>query len=341
MFCHKCGAQVAEGAGFCHKCGTRVVRIESPPPKQERAATGQAPPPPPNAGFPPQGEPLYDVILVHGGDRSINAIKAVRTCTGIGIQEAKDLVDHAPSFLKKSATRAGGEMILASLQRVGLAVELAVPNSRTAYEPPNRPAQESPTSSAEDDWWSKASAGKKALAVIGVIAAIGLLLLILKEFGAIIIGILIAAGMIITLVTGSREEKQEVRILLAKLLGGAIIVIAIIVVAAKNPNLVFNIIRPGTTVRDGYLTHFSEDVTVGEAFDNFFANEKWKTYDSEGYSYVAFTGTCTYLDEPADMRIVFKITGENFVLDHIDLDGQEQNVLMEAIIMGKIYEDYE
>lgn len=100
-----------------------------------------------------------------------------------------------------------------------------------------------------------------------------------------------------------------------------------------------DIMQPGASVRNAYLSQYSDTVTIEEAFDNFFANEKWRTYKDESYSYVVFTGTCQYMDDPADVKIVFKITGENFIVESMDINGVEQNDLIMALMLGKIYED--
>lgn len=53
-----------------------------------------------------------------------------------------------------------------------------------------------------------------------------------------------------------------------------------------------------------------------------------------------FTGTCEYLGERADARITFQITGEQFRVDHLDINGVEQNDLILYGLLSKIYESY-
>lgn len=100
------------------------------------------------------------------------------------------------------------------------------------------------------------------------------------------------------------------------------------------------IAKPGASVRGAYLSQYSENVTIEDAFDNFFDNGKWSTYKAEGYSYVVFTGSCEYMDDKADVRVTFKITGENFIVDSLDINGQEQNDLMLYGLLSAVYDDF-
>ena len=60
----------------------------------------------------------------------------------------------------------------------------------------------------------------------------------------------------------------------------------------------------------------------------------------EWVSYVAFNGVCEYLGEKVDARVIFKITGENFVIDQLDINGVEQNDLILYALLAKVYESY-
>ena len=55
---------------------------------------------------------------------------------------------------------------------------------------------------------------------------------------------------------------------------------------------------------------------------------------------VTFTGACEYLGERADVKITFKITGENFLVERLDVNGTTQNDLMLYGLLTKVYEDY-
>ena len=66
----------------------------------------------------------FDVILVDGGANKINAIKEVRTITGLGLKEAKDLVDGAPKTIKEGVAKAEAEEMKKKLEEAGAKVEL-------------------------------------------------------------------------------------------------------------------------------------------------------------------------------------------------------------------------
>ncbi len=66
----------------------------------------------------------FSVILAAVGDKKIEVIKEVRAVTGLGLKEAKDLVESAPKPLKEGATKEEAEKIKATLEKVGAKVEL-------------------------------------------------------------------------------------------------------------------------------------------------------------------------------------------------------------------------
>ena len=66
----------------------------------------------------------FTVILKAGGDKKINVIKVVRELTSLGLKEAKDLVDGAPSTVKEGVTKAEAEEMKKKLVEQGASVEL-------------------------------------------------------------------------------------------------------------------------------------------------------------------------------------------------------------------------
>jgi large subunit ribosomal protein L7/L12 len=66
----------------------------------------------------------FDVILASFGDKKINVIKEVRTITGLGLKEAKDLVEGAPKPVKEGVTKDVAEEIKSKLEGAGATVEL-------------------------------------------------------------------------------------------------------------------------------------------------------------------------------------------------------------------------
>ena len=66
----------------------------------------------------------FDVVLASAGDKKVNVIKAVRAITGLGLKEAKALVDEAPSPVKEGATKDEAEDFKKQLEEAGATVEL-------------------------------------------------------------------------------------------------------------------------------------------------------------------------------------------------------------------------
>lgn len=67
----------------------------------------------------------FDVVLKAHGDKKIQVIKAVRAATGLGLKEAKDLVDGAPNKVKEGVTKDEAEKLKKDLEDAGAVVELA------------------------------------------------------------------------------------------------------------------------------------------------------------------------------------------------------------------------
>lgn len=66
----------------------------------------------------------FDVVLIAAGDQKVNVIKAVRTITGLGLKEAKDMVDGAPKTIKEGIVKAEAEEILKQLTEAGAKAEI-------------------------------------------------------------------------------------------------------------------------------------------------------------------------------------------------------------------------
>ena len=66
----------------------------------------------------------FDVVLAAAGDQKVQVIKAVRAITGLGLKEAKDMVDGAPSTLKEGVKKEEAEAMLAQLTEAGASGEL-------------------------------------------------------------------------------------------------------------------------------------------------------------------------------------------------------------------------
>jgi large subunit ribosomal protein L7/L12 len=66
----------------------------------------------------------FDVVLTGPGEKKVNVIKAVRELTGLGLKEAKEMVDSAPSVIKEAASKDDAEAAKTKLEEAGASVEL-------------------------------------------------------------------------------------------------------------------------------------------------------------------------------------------------------------------------
>lgn len=88
------------------------------------AAVAAAPAAAADAGAAAEEQTEFDIVLTAAGDKKVNVIKAVRALTGLGLKEAKDMVDGAPATIKESASKAEAEDAKKQLEEAGATVEL-------------------------------------------------------------------------------------------------------------------------------------------------------------------------------------------------------------------------
>lgn len=524
MFCHKCGAQISEGAMFCHKCGTKVVYTEAAPQlmdtpedtpepgssavaattgtklqatslvendQQVTSQNGQVEMP--SAGTEDAPETFDVTLCAFESEKKIRVIKVVRTWTGLGLREAKELVEKAPAVLKVAVTRKDAEFIKRVLTNAGATVsftnqkgepedirihcpkcgaELGDGNASctvcgcTLDLPPEY--AETPVADAHKlpdglsmgmilEYFKEMPTIGKVLALLGIAFCVLVLIVVLRLIlsSAVSAIVTFAAGYFIYQYWGANYITQwiydskghdlqlpdgmEAQGLIEALSGkfnypyfkgarygaegecliegryavypvkfgsgnnaelcckiegksekrrtilregiairsyinkffnptlpfdaakdlkalksteiqrksvvfvevfATVLIGVIIGIEYAFPGGIQRITQPGAEVRNAYLTQYSDEITIEEAFTDFFANEKWSTYKDKGYTYVVFTGTCEYGGEPADARITFKITGENFRADTLEINGEEQNDLMLNLLLLKVYADY-
>ena len=76
------------------------------------------------AGAAAEEKTEFDVVLANAGASTVKVIKVVREVTGLGLKEAKDLVDNAPKTLKEGVSKEEAEEIKAKLEEAGATIEL-------------------------------------------------------------------------------------------------------------------------------------------------------------------------------------------------------------------------
>lgn len=76
------------------------------------------------AAAPAEEKTEFNIIMTKAGENKINVIKAIRTITGLGLKEAKDLVEAAPTTVKEGVNKAQAAEIKKQLEEAGAAVEV-------------------------------------------------------------------------------------------------------------------------------------------------------------------------------------------------------------------------
>ena len=77
-----------------------------------------------DGGAPAEEKTAFDVVITAAGDKKIQVLKVVRAVTGLGLKEAKDLVDGAPGTVKEGVNQEEADSIKAQLEEAGAGVEL-------------------------------------------------------------------------------------------------------------------------------------------------------------------------------------------------------------------------
>jgi large subunit ribosomal protein L7/L12 len=88
------------------------------------AAPGAAAPAGGDGAAAAEEQTAFDVVLASAGEKKINVIKVVRSITGLGLKEAKDLVDGAPNPVKEGVAKDEADAIKTQLEEAGATVEL-------------------------------------------------------------------------------------------------------------------------------------------------------------------------------------------------------------------------
>ena len=95
-------------------------------------------------------------------------------------------------------------------------------------------------------------------------------------------------------------------------------------------------------VRNAHFKSYSTTITIGEAFEDFFVDTEWTSYDKGEDEYIKFSGECTWNNKDAEMSIIFKLDGDYFFIDEIILYAEDKRItsLSEEYVLNTIYNNY-
>lgn len=358
MYCSKCGTQLIEGTSYCHKCGNKITPTSD---NQEVPESTSA----------EENKELLDVMLISVEGDKINIIKKVKELTDIGLKEAKELIDKAPTLLKIVHTQEEAESIKLQLEEIGATITILKHTSTKSTENENSSDMvDSPTdldteksnstlsikkSSKKKHFvqkgilqfkerWNHCSGIQKILYGLIIFFLCGFILCLiiafLHEFGALLCAIVLIASFIHALTSGSDEEKKEIKKTIIQMSIWIIGISVFAYIITTKADFIQNIIEPGAGIKNSYMTQYSDTVTVENAFENYFTNGKWSTFKKDGYPYITFTGECEFQGQQVIARITFKILGEHYTVDHLDINGVMQDDWMLYSLLSSVYESY-
>ena len=92
-------------------------------------------------------------------------------------------------------------------------------------------------------------------------------------------------------------------------------------------------------ISNAYLTEYSSTVTIGEAFEDFFSDPKWKSYEEGIQEYVDFQGGCVWGEKSVTVVITFLINDDSFVIDSIQVDGEELPIILHYSLLEAVYQE--
>jgi hypothetical protein len=92
-------------------------------------------------------------------------------------------------------------------------------------------------------------------------------------------------------------------------------------------------------ISSSYLSEYSTKITIGDAFENFFGDPKWKSYEQGIQKYVDFQGGLTLDNQPATAVITFSVSGEKFKVDSVKVDNQKLNPLELESFFHTVYSE--
>lgn len=370
MFCHKCGTQIADGSTFCHKCGTKVfneekVKYQSDTPLvNDESIDCQSDAPASNNETKVD---KLDVTITDVGPNKVKAIKIVREVAGLGLEEAKAIVDRVAGGNEYTITgiqETDAQTMTERFTQIGAVVKIEIAANDeatvgiedTVSDGAVEPSEESDLSKSEKainnilkkfgdflgtfiEWHEKFYKKNKALTISLIIAEVALVIFLLYKSWEVLVGILIIAAIVSPFIMKhdftdkDRQNSKEIITGFGKL--AVFVIIALVIIF--NWNSISNIWKPGAVVRNAYFPTFSEEITIGEAFENVFTDCKWSKYTYNGNEYVSFTGK--FQEDGgtiATYQFDFLVRGDSATIDSIYCEGMDVS-WMEAILLTSIY----
>lgn len=291
-----------------------------------------------------------NLILKRVGDNKVKVIKVLRDVSGMTLQEAKEIVDKV---------QAGEEYMIEGIREEDM--QSAVKKFMAAGAeviPPEGFIMDETTEENDDDelakktdkifgkvgdalgsaweWHEKLFNKYRVPAIIFFIIEGLAIIVLLYNFWEFFAAILLVMSFVFPFIY-KKEYSDKDRENVKEIIGGIVkwlVIIGLVIVLWKP---VTNLIKPGAVVRNAYFTSYSDEITIGEAFENVFTNYKWSKYTYNGNKYVRFTGDFKDDDgNVATYQFNFLVLGDSATIDSIYVEGVDVSS-METILLVGIY----
>lgn len=174
--------------------------------------------------------------------------------------------------------------------------------------------------------------------VLFVIEAILVVLLIFK-YWVVLFALLLVLGLV-EVYTNKKDHtdtERESTTKMFKQMGKWIAICIVVFLLVKPVSGIINRFMPSAIVRNSYFVSYSDEITIGEAFENVFTKYKWSTYSHNDNKYVRFTGDFTTDEgETSTYQFDFLVRGDSCTIDSIYINGIDVSD-METVLLVGIY----
>ena len=294
---------------------------------------------------------MSNIILKDVGVNKDKVIKVLQEVTGLGLEKAKGIVDGVESGNEYTITnipKADVQAMIQKFSQIGANVDVENITKESVQEFPeeseelNKEPKQTKISNAFDkfiEWHKKSLEKNKIPTIILIVVEAAFALWLLYKTWVVIVCIGLIAGIALPFIAKhdftdeDRRNSKETAKVFVKIIVCSIILIVIIF----NWSSISSIWRPGAVVRDAYFVSYSDEITIGEAFENVYTDCKWSEYTYNGNKYVRFTGK--FIEDggkAATYQFNFLILGDSATIDSIYINGVDVSG-METILLVGIY----
>lgn len=298
-----------------------------------------------------------NIVLKSVGVNKVKVIKVLCEVASLELKEAKEIVDRVEGGNEYTITdiqETDVQAIIEKFTKIGAVVEVENAVNDESDGSSKESDKEGKTEKAFNklidkfaeflgwflEWHEKSLKKNKVLTIALIIAEVAVVLFILIKNWEIILGILFVIALAAPFIFKkdyTDEDRNEIKKMGSEFATSIIKIVALCIILLVIVFVWNNVLRPGAVVRNSYFPSYSDEITIGDAFENVFTNCKWSKYKYNGNQYVRFTGDFK-LDDGAvsTYQINFLVLGDACSIDSIYIDGLDVSG-METIILVGIY----